>query len=99
MRTSAWRPTGSDDVNGIRTGREVDGRSSFEHGVDHRRYFGDRFTLHSKRNEERSDLRVGGIASEDLAQRVCGLRRSEISAGDKRRKNCRPLHGQAVRRR
>ena len=99
MGASAWRSAGSDDVNGIGSSGEFDGCRGFEHGIDHGRHFGDRFTLHAKSNEERRDLRVGGLASENLAQGVCGLRCSEISAGDKRRKNCRPDHGQAVRRR
>ena len=38
------------------------------------------------------------LVYEALAERQI-LRRSEISAGDKRRKDCRPFHDQAVRRR
>ena len=90
---------GAHNVNGVWSWRKFDRRCRLEHRIDHRRDFPNRLALYTKRNQERGNLSVGGIAREDFVQRAARLLRCQIRAGDKRRDQSRPFHVQAVRRR
>ena len=78
MQPPGGGATGADDVDGLRTGGELDGCGTLHHRPDQAGHLIDGLPLHPQRHDERCDLGVGGLAPEDLAQRGPGGVSGEI---------------------